>query len=224
MDDIHILTSLLPKDDQYIDKCNEYMLYIDEHKTRVITAYNKYFRDKIYVILSTFMKDITSTECAVYEKMLEDAIKNHDLSKYSDAEFNAYRIKFYPTNAEKELIVENEEKAELVKEMFEDAWHHHYVVNKHHPRFFMWNKITDDGFVLLEDPLDAPQDMDIISIMEMICDWSAMSKGEEDYNYLNWWFNPVLSKDEHGYMSFKTKSIVTLISLQILPEECKGLE
>ena len=220
MDDIHVLSSLLPKDDQYITKCNEYMVYIDEHKTKVITAYNMYFKDRLYNILSNFMRDITTTECAVYEKMLADAVQNHDMSKYSDAEFNAYRIKYYPTNYEKELIKENQEKSELVEEMFKDAWRHHYTVNKHHPRFFIWNKITDDGFKLLQEPLQSPQDMDIISIMEMICDWSAMSK---EYNYLGWWLNPEERRDEHEEMSYKTKMTVKLISQQILPEDCKDV-
>lgn len=219
-----IFTGLLPNDTQYIKKCDEYMAYIEDHKTRVITAYHKYFKDRIFNILSSFMKDISVKECDIYEKMLLDSVQNHDLSKYSDMEFGPYRLKFYPTDYEKEIMKDDEEKDALAKEMFEDAWHHHYTNNKHHPQFFIWNKITDEGFKLLDQPLEVPQDMDIISIMEMICDWSAMSKGDNDYNYLYWWLNADMSADEHKYMSYKTKTIVKLISLQLFPDECKDID
>ena len=71
---------------------------------------------------------------------------------YEIEEFDAYRKNYYPVN---------EEEKELNKEDFEKAWKHHYENNPHHPEY--WIK---DG---------VPTDMEIEYIVEMACDWIAMS-------------------------------------------------
>ncbi len=82
---------------------------------------------------------------------LNKNINKHDDSKFSYLEFDNYRQWFFPC--------EDEEKD---YNKFLQGWNHHQKVNLHH-----WNYwIMSDGVVL---------PMSTISIIEMLCDWSAMS-------------------------------------------------
>ena len=53
-------------------------------------------------------------------------VKAHDVSKYGDDEFEAYRNYFYPKEGEKK-----DRKA------FDIAWKHHYTHNSHHWEFYL---------------------------------------------------------------------------------------
>ena len=214
------ITYLLPNDDQYIPKCEEYINYIKEHTTKVFTAYEKYFKDRIKNIIYNINADYVPM-APTYEKMLEEAIRRHDESKYSDEEFDAYRLKYYPTDKENDLIAIDKEKMDLVDEMFEDAWHHHYIMNPHHPKFFIWNEKSDSsptGWEVLDNPKNESPSMPIVYIMEMLCDWAAMCKGKDDFNYINWWLSSD-SDSEHKVMNGETKEIVKKITAIILPNE-----
>ena len=216
MDD-NVLTGLLPNDEQYIQKCEEYMKYLEEHKTRVFTAYERFFKNRIRNIVYHINANYIEMS-RTYELMLEEAVRKHDESKYSDEEFNPYRIKYYPTDKEKDLMANNVEKAEYAEELFQDAWHHHCTINQHHPEFYIWNEKTDEGWKVLDQPSNEPLSMDIVHIMEMLCDWAASSKGRDDFNYINWWLSHK-SDDEHKAMTFETKNIVKIITSMILPSE-----
>ena len=80
---------------------------------------------------------------------LENRIKNHDNSKWSNDEFDAYRRHFHS--------VSDKEKEDS-EEDFKKALNHHYMVNDHHPEYW---KNTD---------------MPNIAIAELICDWEAMGR------------------------------------------------
>jgi len=76
----------------------------------------------------------------------------HDLSKYSKEEFEPYRKNFFPIN---------EKEKENNKLDFDKAVQHHYAYNQHH-----WNYwVRADGIAV---------EMNMIYIIEMICDWIAM--------------------------------------------------
>lgn len=90
-------------------------------------------------------------------------INNHDASKYSDAEFNAYRKRFFPVD-ESEAITDDSDE-------FKNAWEHHYLANSHHPEHYF--------------KYGSPHEMPNIDIAEMILDWIAMSYefGDTAYSY-----------------------------------------
>lgn len=117
---------------------NVYRLYINEHIDNIKRAWN---------IMKVKCKDILIAENIDIEQ-LEENVENHDLSKFTDEEFNAYRRHFYPS----------EEDKEVDKDEFNKAWVHHYTNNPHHWDYWV-GKI---------------QDMTPIYVAEMTLDWIAM--------------------------------------------------
>lgn len=120
----------------------EYKKYIQEHRDNVRLA---------FVELSTCPDlDWLITEdlsCKLFER-----IEDHDLSKYSDEEFDAYRRYYHP--------IDYIEKYNA-KEDFEKAWEHHYVRNDHHWQHRQFIKEEMDEEIQL-------------ACLENICDWLAM--------------------------------------------------
>lgn len=94
--------------------------------------------------------------------MISHLIEIHDLSKYSDDEFEGYRQYFYP--------VDGEEKNE--NEM-NKSFEHHYMNNPHHPEF--WTNFKLQEYI----PVNY--------IVEMACDWIAMSIFNGKQNALDWY-------------------------------------
>ena len=126
-------------------KAEEYKKYIDNHIKNVIRSYNNLIANDW--INTPYNRDIKQELAALRNKII-----NHDASKYSDAEFDAFRAYLYPIN---------DEEKENAKEDFEVAKKHHYKVNDHHPEHWI-------------DKNGIPQDMPLICILELICDWDAM--------------------------------------------------
>lgn len=127
-----------------LEKAKEYMQYIFEHRTNVQKAFNMIRPFILELPIGELSEDDGETK---FLKMMEDIIKNHDLSKYSDEEFEPYRKKFYP------IVPEETDEDE-----FRTAVEHHYQENAHHPEHF-----------------GASMDMPVEHIIEMICDLMAVS-------------------------------------------------
>ena len=98
-----------------IQKREEYMAYIDEHINNVKKAFK--------LFSSIDWRNNPEIQEAIKETIVE--IESHDSSKYSEEEFEYYRMHFYPIN---------DEEKEMSEEMFDKAWEHHYLNNPHH-----WN-------------------------------------------------------------------------------------
>ena len=134
----------------------EYDAYLYNHITNVYRGYEWILayvpQDKI----SKIFPDLNYAN-------LEFNIVNHDKSKYSLDEYNAYNNYFYGSN----------NKSKKVLDDFNKAWLHHIHRNKHHWQH--WCLITDDGDKTIKEykpiGLDIPDDF----IVEMICDWWAFS-------------------------------------------------
>lgn len=125
-----------------MDKVQEYKDYIEEHKSNVAESWCRI--KKLFYPNTLVFWDIS--EC-----FMEGLIEKHDISKYTEEEFEAYRQKFHPNEGE----IVNEE-------LFEKAWQHHLSENMHH-----WQSMQKDEWKSM---------FTIEYTMEMICDWLAMAK------------------------------------------------
>lgn len=169
---------------EVINKEKEYLNYIENHVNRVKKAYNDYF----VPLLNIDNMDTTNFSFQELKDAIREAepiIDNHDLSKYSSIEFYPYRMKYYPTNTEKN----DKELMEINKEKYKNAWIHHYKNNPHHPEYWV------------NDINSSINDMELKYIVEMLCDW--MSFGD---NTKEWYENKAV--DEKEAMSERTKLIV----------------
>ena len=124
---------------------HKYNLYLTEHIENVIKAWN--------ILDDNLNIDFVSKYKLDSDKMSK-IISNHDQSKYSKEEYDAYDEYFYGM------------KCKETKEKFELAWLHHQNTNKHHWQY--WLLKEDSGLL-------KPLDMDIYSIIEMVCDWWSFS-------------------------------------------------
>ena len=184
---INLILEQLDMDRQELDmKKNEYLLYINEHRDNVSNAYSKYMLPLLHSSDDTELKD------AIVQAGIN--IQYHDLSKYSKEEFEPYRFKFFPTKSEKSSPMYEQ----VCKEGFDKAWEHHHQNNPHHVEH--WSN----------------QDMPLEYIVEMICDWSAMSK------YLNsstreWWESEKTQNDEAAYMTPYTRQWTEKFLYELTP-------
>ena len=89
----------------------------------------------------------------------------------------------------------------LVEDRYNDAWKHHYTNNKHHPEFW----INEDGTI---------RDMDLDAIIEMLCDWNAVSL-MFGTSVLDWYEKQAVD-DEQKAMTPKTIEITEEFLYNIL--------
>jgi len=205
------------EDLDYLLMCEKYRNYVDTHKENVVNAYKHLFVEKDY---SDQLPDEINIDDWNYAlELLEDEVKHHDDSKYTDAEFEPYRRRFNKTKSEELEDLEDPDKAELVEDEFEKAWTHHYMVNPHHPDFWNHTDMVNGQLIPLKDSRpEGPRDMDLLNIMHMICDWSGMSlKFRNTYSPISWYNTQ--AKDERAAMSKNTKHILYLILSMMFPEE-----
>lgn len=184
------MSTLVSSLDHELKNMNDaYFNYINEHIENVKNAYYKI--KNILIRKNTSLNNESLISTLEY---LDKIIQFHDSSKYEDAEFDAYRRKFYPTSLEKKDN-ENEDIMKEVDENFELAWQHHYKNNNHHPKH--WVDI-EDGKPISDMK---KHDMDFSCIIEMICDWEAMSMKFHG-NTIDWFLHK--SKDERECMTTNT--------------------
>lgn len=174
-----------------LDKEQEYLDYINEHINFVQKAYEMYMLPLLNMTnISTLISDEELKNTIIN---LKPVIETHDASKFSDAEFDGYRMRWHPTVAEESKQKEDQELQVTIRERYEKCWEHHYTVNAHHPKHW----VDPETGIAKDASLDA--------IIEMICDWEAMSL-KFGTSILKWYEND--AKDEKAAMSAKTKQIV----------------
>lgn len=104
---------------------------------------------------------------------LSDRSVEHDMSKLVEPEvsiFNEYTPKL------KNCTYGSDEYKSFLKEM-QIALDHHYYVNRHHPEHF--ENIVDSG-----QSKDLISCMNLVDIVEMLCDWKAATLRHEDGDIL----------------------------------------
>lgn len=170
----------------YIDKINpearvENFIYFEEPakceccgKTRLLVE--SYENDEDYMSLAECNEETRKHIAKVqyYIKLITDELTlrglNHDLSKLTSPEVEIFakntrklaRLKFQNENGE----VSDEYKASL--DAIHEATAHHYAVNRHHPEHYP----------------NGVNGMDLVDIVEMLCDWKAASLRQHDGNLL----------------------------------------
>lgn len=128
---------------------NLYREYINNHKLNVQKAWDKMKNSADCIEL--IVKNNIGVNTDKIIELIDELVKNHDSSKFSKEEFDAYRKNFYPITPEEK---------ESNKESFDAAWKHHYTNNLHH-----WDWWYESGNM---------DNMPFTYVIEMICDWEAM--------------------------------------------------
>ena len=144
----------------------KYTQYIIEHKENVLKAY-------------LWLKEHGITNLSIDEQ-----INVHDMSKYTEEEYDPYDAYFYGNKTKK------------VQEEFDYAWLHHIHNNPHHWQY--WLLVNDeDGTYALEMPENY--------VIEMISDWWAFSHKKGNlYEIFDWY----KEKKKHMILHEKTKKLV----------------
>lgn len=134
-------------------KEKDYKKYIYEHRAAIADAFTE-------MVMCEELHYLWENE-EFYNKMV-DRITEHDMSKFSKEEFDAYRKYYHPIN---------EQEKEAAAQEFELAWEHHKKVNDHH-----WQH--------RKDFLDFTENTQL-AILENVCDWLAMGYvfGNRPYEY-----------------------------------------
>ena len=158
--------------------------YLREHITHVENA---------YLWLCAHFPDITENTA----KTLAFRIINHDASKYSNEEYDAYDRYFYGMN-----------RSNAVVKNFKYAWLHHIHNNPHHWQY--WVLENDDE---PEEVLEMPYEY----IIEMICDWWSFSWKLGKLDSIFDWYE----KHKDMQLGPKTRKTVESILEQIREELTK---
>ena len=120
----------------------------------------------------------------------DEVIAEHDESKFSEPEFEPYAKKFYgPQDV-------NGKPLTYVPD-YDDAWLHHWMHNEHHPEFWLG------------------EDMPLIYILEMLCDWGSFSIKSGDLHELSNYYYKEAKDDKEKNLSDATKEIIEEILSKI---------
>lgn len=80
---------------------------------------------------------------------------------------------------------------------YEEAWKHHWMNNEHHPEFWLG------------------EDMPLIYILEMICDWGSFSIKSGNFRELSDFYYNKAKDDDEKNLSENTKTIIEEILTKI---------
>ena len=122
----------------------KYKDYILQHQENVLSGYKWILENLPDVVLE---RD---------KPVIWNNLTHHDLSKYSEDEFDAYAEHFYGRTQGKEDDVD-----------FDYAWLHHIHHNPHHWQYWVIPAHDEKEFKILDMPYP--------TIIEMICDWWSFS-------------------------------------------------
>lgn len=165
----------------------KYYDYVCNHIALVAKAFDMYF-EPLYA--KNHISDLFSDD-QLFRAMntVKLRLDKHDASKFSEFEFDGYRQKYNQTTAEKAATDEQQKE---IEQNYQDAWQHHYENNPHHPEHWVNHKTG------------AITDMSLDAIVEMLCDWEAMSLNFHS-STLDWYKKE--AGDEKKAMTDKTKQI-----------------
>jgi len=126
-----------------VNQEERYLKYLTLHKKAVVDAWEDI---KNFMTTAPFVKNKEVRE------RIDNLVMDHDKSKYSNEEFEAYRQWFYPYKKEKRD-----------RKIYDIAWEHHWQNNPHHVRYWLVNEFD--------------MARDHVYLVEMACDWIATGRG-----------------------------------------------
>lgn len=142
----------------------EYDSYIEKHVANVKKGY-EWFKKNLPNYVDSLNYNSNDLE------KIDDIIKSHDKSKWSEEEYQACDKYFYSGNRSHKVVID-----------FYYAWLHHIHTNPHH-----WQH-----WVLIHDEPNEPTtvlEMPDVYILEMICDWWTFSWNKGDLTEIFSWYN-----------------------------------
>lgn len=163
----------------------EYTQYITEHKANVEKAFNWIKDHNIF--------ENTEIPMNIYE---------HDLSKYSAEEYQAYDDYFY--------TYKGKQKPKAVLDAFNYAWLHHIHHNPHHWQHWVL-KHDDEPEEALEMPFEY--------VIEMICDWWSFSFKTGNLKEIFGWYEKHKDMVLHQNTRKKVEEILDKIKKALDEEE-----
>ena len=135
-------------------------------------------------------------------KRLKENIKNHDASKTSKEEYDAYDKYFYGINRTYEVV-----------QAFRLAWLKHIHNNPHHwQHWILINDDPEEGIM----PMDIPEEY----IIEMVCDWWSFSFSKGNLNEIFDWYREHRAGMTMSYVSLEqVDNIINLIKSKLIELE-----
>lgn len=172
----------------------KYDEYLNEHKNNVVKAC-EWLKNNLPEIFNRGNQSDTNAFIASVEYQ---CIYEHDKSKNSEEEYNAYDAYFYGGNKSYEVV-----------NQFNRAWLHHIHENKHHwQHWVLLNDNPDEGEIIL--------DMPDIYIIEMICDWWSFSWSKNSLNEIfNWYDQRKNYIKLSDYTRMKVEGILNKIHMKL---------
>jgi hypothetical protein len=162
---------------------------INEGKAEYLDEYKKYI-DSHRARVKEFADWLKTNVPEVFEDVdighFDAVIAEHDESKYSVEEFEPY-ANFWA----------NDKDHYDYDPAYEAAWEHHWMTNEHHPEHWLGN------------------DMPLIYILEMLCDWGSFSIAKKDFRELSNYYYEEARDDDEKNLSDATKEIVEEILTKI---------
>jgi len=140
--------------------------YLIKHKKGVHAAFN-FLVDNCSEIFDIEDSELTGTN--LRDTIERNVVWEHDRSKESRYEYDAYDLYFYGN------------KSYETVEAFRYAWLHHIHNNPHHWQYWVLiNDDPDEGTIALDMPYEY--------IIEMICDWWSFSWSKNNlYEIFKWY-------------------------------------
>ena len=204
MGQLFIQDTVIDNDSEWLSKNKEYLAYIDNHITNVKTAFNILFKKPFNEIDAQELQ-ISIEDLNKARNKVKDSLDKHDISKYSDEEFDAYRLKYFMTKSEQNKYSNDFGYKEIVDENYNKAWHHHFIENDHHPEHWKWVDLVENRYVIRDVARSEAVEMPLYAILHMLCDWEAMSIKFK--NKVSEWYT-TSAEDEQKAFNPNTKIIV----------------
>ena len=149
-------------------------------------AYDKYLEEHISNVLKAFKILWEALTPEWFESkglsltLMNYVLTEHDKSKYSKDEYDAYDEYFYPSE-------DNSKSKEEIQRDFDYAWLNHIHNNPHHWQYWVLREDDGDTKVL---------DMALQEVINMICDWMSFSiKRNSPFEWINF-YNENIEKDK----------------------------
>lgn len=151
----------MDRDELITQKRQEYLNYIEEHINNVKKAWANLIS---ITAIQSFLAGFDNSRQLI--AITADNVNVHDKSKYSEEEFEPYRRHFH--------YIDEKEKEDSTAD-FEKAWDHHKENNMHHWDWWAEHNQSDK--------------MSIPFVLEMCCDWIAMSMKFQKNNAYEWYLD-----------------------------------